>query len=113
LIALCFSGTCAWAAGPKFLFNIPAGDAQKTLQDYYSQSKIEMLYLTDTVRGTTTNAVAGDLEASEALERMLKGTSLEFSFDEDFSFVSINPRVQLPGVADISKSRRVYAHEIA
>ncbi len=115
LIALCFSGTCAWAAGPKFLFDIPAGDAQKTLQDYYSQSKIEMLYLTDTVRGTTTNAVAGNLEASEALEQMLKGTSLEFSFDEDFSFVSINPRVQLAGVAEhvevAAASTRAESHD--
>jgi outer membrane receptor protein involved in Fe transport len=96
IIALCFSSTAARAAGPTILFNIPAGDAQKTLQQFYSQSRIEMLYLTDMVRGTKTNAVTGDLEASNALAQMLKGTGLEYSFEEDYSFVSITPRVREP-----------------
>jgi hypothetical protein len=73
ILVLCISSTVARAAGPTILFNIPAGDAQKTLQQYYAQSRIEMLYLTDMVRGTKTNPVSGNLDASTALAEMLKG----------------------------------------
>jgi len=96
IVALCICGTVAHAAGPTILFNIPSGDAQKTLQQFYAQSRIEMLYLTDMVRGTKTNPVTGNLDASTALAQMLKGTGLEYSFEEDYSFVSITPRVREP-----------------
>ncbi len=100
LAVLSIHATVAWAAGPVFVFDIPAGDAQKTLQQFYSQSKIELLYLADSVRGTHTNSVSGQLDASTALEAMLRGTSLEYTFEEDFSFVSIRPRVVEAGTAD-------------
>ncbi len=97
LAVLSIHATVAWATGPVFAFDIPAGDAQRTLQQFYSQSKIEMLYLADSVRGTRTNAVSGELDATVALEQMLRGTSLEYTFEEDFSFVSIRPRVVAAG----------------
>jgi iron complex outermembrane recepter protein len=72
------------------LYNIPSGDASRTLQIYLQQTHIEMLYLTEDVRGRRTNAVSGNLEASEALERMLGGTDLEFEFTPDFTFATVN-----------------------
>jgi len=84
--------TTAWAGGPKVFYNIPAGDAAKTLQIYLQQTRIEMLYLTEKVRGRQTNAVSGNLEASDALERMLAGTDLEFTFTPDFSFATVKTR---------------------
>ncbi len=51
-----------------------------------------MLYLTEKVRGRQTNAVSGNLEASDALERMLAGTDLEFTFTPDFSFATVKTR---------------------
>jgi iron complex outermembrane receptor protein len=89
LLAASFCSSAVWAAGPKLHFDIPAGDALKTLPLFCSQSKIEMLYLTEKVRGLQTHAVSGDLDASDALMQMLEGTGLEFEFDSDYSFVSI------------------------
>jgi iron complex outermembrane recepter protein len=95
-LASCFVGTLAFAAGPRSNFNVPAGDARKALLEFFSQSKVELLYDADKLRGMRTNAVAGNLEASEALDIMLHGTGLQYSFDDDFSFVSIAPEETLP-----------------
>lgn len=95
-----FATTSAWAGGPKVSYNIPAGDASKTLQIYLQQTRIEMLYLAEKVRGRQTKAVSGDLEASEALERMLAGTDLEYTFTPDFSFATVKTREEAqPGSA--------------
>lgn len=84
-------GTSLAADARRMHFDIPAGDALKTLQLYYSQTRIDLLYLTDTVRGVQTRAVSGELDPKEALRRMLEGTGLEFTFENDLSFVSIRP----------------------
>jgi outer membrane receptor protein involved in Fe transport len=96
LLATSLFGSAAWAAGPNLYFNIPAGDALKTLPQFISQSKIEMLYLTDSVRGLQTHAISGDLEASDALRQMLEGTHLQFEFDSDYSFASIKLEEKRP-----------------
>src|SRR6476620_6419299 len=51
LLVVCASlaTTTAWAGGPKIFFNIPAGDATKTLQIYLQQTRMEMLYLSEKV----------------------------------------------------------------
>jgi len=84
-----FATPTAWAGGPKISYNIPAGDAAKTLQVYLQQTRIEMLYRTDNVRGRETKAVIGTFEASDALAMMLAGTDLEFSFTPDFTFAAV------------------------
>ncbi|MEJ1965941.1 MAG: TonB-dependent receptor [Gammaproteobacteria bacterium] len=101
VVALLLATASAWAAGPKIFYDIPAGDASKTLQQYLSQTKIEMLYLAEHVRGRTTNPVHGDYEASDALAQMLYGTDLEFSFNPDYSFASVKPHAESqPGSAE-------------
>lgn len=95
IVLASFATTAAWAGGPKVFYNIPAGDASKTLQIYLQQTRIEMLYLTEKVRGRQTNAVSGNLEASEALEQMLSGTDLQYSFTPDFSFATVKTREEM------------------
>ncbi|MEJ0036702.1 MAG: TonB-dependent receptor [Gammaproteobacteria bacterium] len=100
IVLASFATTAAWAGGPKILYNIPAGDASKTLHIYLQQTPIEMLYLAEKVRGRRTNAVSGNLEASEALERMLEGTDLKYSFTADFSFATVKTREELQSGSD-------------
>lgn len=90
LLVACFCSSLAFADSTQTLrFEIPAGDAQKTLLQFLTQSNIEMLYTSDDVRGVTTRAVAGQLTIPEALRRMLEGTGLEISFENNFTFASI------------------------
>lgn len=80
-----------YSSPPVEHFDIPAGDAEQTLQQYLAQSKFTTLYLTDDVRGVTTRAVSGDLDVVEALRRMLEGTKLEVSVASDAHSVTIRP----------------------
>jgi outer membrane receptor protein involved in Fe transport len=66
----------AAAPAPTRDFDIPAGDAAKTLEQFAAQSGTQLVYPTDRVRGVRTNAVRGALPPVEALERMVAGTSL-------------------------------------
>src|SRR5688572_26937312 len=109
VVALCFGSAGAWAAGPKMFFDIPEGDAQDTLPKYSVQSKVGILYLVDTVRGARTHAVVGEFDATEALRRMLEGTNLAYSFQDDRSFVAIKPGAQGPGPGSAEEPKFVNA----
>ncbi len=70
-------------------YDVPEGDASKTLQIYLEQSHIEMLYKTDAVRGVHTNRVHGVYEPTEALRLMLEGSGLSYEFTPDQSFATV------------------------
>lgn len=57
-------------------FNVPAGDATKTLKQFSRTSGVEVLYVVDGVRGVRTNAVSGRRTARAALNELLAGTGL-------------------------------------
>ena len=57
-------------------FDIPAGEAERTLKEFATQSGLEVLYSTDAARGVRTKAVKGRLVAREAVKQMLSGTPL-------------------------------------
>jgi hypothetical protein len=57
-------------------FDIPAGEAEKTLRQFAAQSGLEVLFSTDAARGVRTRAVKGRLVAVEAVKQMLSGTPL-------------------------------------
>ncbi len=57
-------------------FDIPAGEAERTLREFATQSRLEVLYSTDAARGVRTKAVKGRLVAREAVKQMLSGTPL-------------------------------------
>lgn len=78
----------AWAAEPKVRFDLRADEFPKAILEFYHQSKIEVLFLSnDSLRKIRTQPVSGELEPREALERMLKGTGLTFDFDSPHSVI--------------------------
>lgn len=79
----------ATAAPAAVHFEIPAGDAARTLQIFLVTSHIEMLYRLDKIRGIQTHAVNGDFTPREALAKMLEGTTLTYSFTSDETFVTV------------------------
>lgn len=84
-LAIGLSSPKLWASGPVAKFNIPAGDAAQTLHEFYMQSQVQILYLASTVAGVKTHPVNGEFEASDALALMLKGTRLDFQFENERS----------------------------
>lgn len=57
-------------------YNLPAGDAARTLTLFAEASGKQILFIVGKVRGERTNAVAGEMPPAEALARMLAGTAL-------------------------------------
>jgi iron complex outermembrane recepter protein len=98
LLATACTAVQAWGA-EVFHFDIPAGNAEETLPLIYPQSKFEILYKTEDVRGVRTNAVLGDFEPQEALRRMLDGTGLAY-FEERRVVGPNHATVPQPGVAE-------------
>jgi hypothetical protein len=60
--------------------NIPAGLAQDTILDWAEQSDWNVLCLPDDVEGVHTAEVKGLLLPLEAIDRLLDGTGLEFTW---------------------------------
>jgi TonB-dependent receptor len=69
-------------------FDLPAGNADRTLKLFSEQAGRGLLVGTETAKDIRTNAVKGRLSASDALALMLKDTGLEASQDaENGAFV--------------------------
>ncbi len=62
-------------------YALPPGDAAEILRRFADESGYQIVFLTDVVRGVETQAVAGELSAREALDRLLAGTPLAVSED--------------------------------
>ena len=62
-------------------FDLPRGDAATTLRQFAAAAGRSLVFVTDKVRGETTNAVRGDFAPREALDRMLAGSALEAAQD--------------------------------
>jgi iron complex outermembrane recepter protein len=69
-------GTRAVAEDPRQPISIPAGDLGTALQSLARQSGTEIVYRPEQVSGLKTGGVNGTLSTREALERLLKGTTL-------------------------------------
>jgi iron complex outermembrane receptor protein len=96
LLVVLTAATSTWAAvDSKVKFNLPSDEFPKAILEFYHQSKIEVLFLaSDSLSQIKTQPVAGELEPREALERMLKGTGLTFTFVTNHSVA-----IKLPEVA--------------
>ncbi len=55
-------------------FNIPRGDLKSALDQYTSQTGTPLLYVTKAVEGVQTHGVSGDVNADQALTKILAGT---------------------------------------
>ncbi|HWA25015.1 MAG TPA: TonB-dependent receptor plug domain-containing protein [Lacunisphaera sp.] len=80
------------AAGPPVhrKFQLPGGDAAVTLKRFVRQSGEQVVYLVDSVRGVTTQAVQGEFTPRDALQRMLEGTPLAALEDARTGALTIN-----------------------
>lgn len=82
----------------KRAFDLPRGDAATTLRQFAAASGRSLVFVTDKVRGESTNAVRGQFTPREALERMLAGSSLEASQDAATGALVVSRR-RSPGAA--------------
>ena len=70
-------------------FNLPAGEAVKTLRQFSETSGRETLFAAEAVRGVRTAAIKGEYTPKEALDRMLDGTGLIVVQDEKTGALAI------------------------
>ena len=69
------------AGAPRRSYDLPPATRPRPLKRFAADAGEQIVFMVDTVRGETTNAVAGHYAAREALDRMLAGTALFASQD--------------------------------
>lgn len=84
----------AGSSAAKRSYDIPAGDAATTLQQFVDQSGEQVIYVVPKVRGVRTNPVKGKLTARETLDRMVANTDLVVVQDEKTSALVVNRTVR-------------------
>lgn len=62
-------------------FNIPAGDLKSALEAYARQSPQEVVYRIEDLKGMSASPVQGKVSPTEALDRLLRGTTLKVRRD--------------------------------
>ncbi len=83
----------ALASGPHRRYDLPAGEAATTLNEFGHQSDLQVLFDFNSLKGVQTRAVKAELDASEALARMLAGTGLAFEFVNEHT-LAVTPRAK-------------------
>lgn len=58
-------------------YQIPAGDLDGVLRQYASQSRVQLIYSAESVRGKKSAGLSGDHTPTEALQHLLVGTGLQ------------------------------------
>lgn len=64
-------------------FNLPEGDATKTVPSFARQSGVQIVVPADRLRGKTTREIKGKMDTMVALEKLLEGTDLKATLTED------------------------------
>ena len=79
-------------------FNIPAAPAAKAIPDFARQAGVQIVAPVSQLNGVITPAVAGNLDAREALRRLLANTGLEVASDSGSVIVlRVGTRVSFAG----------------
>ncbi len=91
-LALMVAACLRASEAPPTRYDLPAGDAATRLQEFSAASGRDILFASDTVRGVRTAAVHGSFTPLDALERMLRGTTLEAWQDGKSEVLIIRPR---------------------
>ena len=78
LVLAAFSAPATHAAESSGVrrYQLGAGDAEHTLRQFVEQSGEQVVYVVTKIRGVTTNPLAGEFTAREALNRLVARTSL-------------------------------------
>jgi hypothetical protein len=79
----------------KLAFKISAGSAPEALAEFVRQSGFQVLFDFDAIRSFNTREVSGQLNAAEALTRMLEGSGLTFEFINERT-ITVRPRPAAP-----------------
>src|SRR6185312_2889963 len=89
LLALMAGTTPAWAQrnDTPQVYAISAGDLANALDQLASQSKVQIIYPSELVRGKTAPAVNGQQTWREALQKLLTGNGLEWGLVNDTTVV--------------------------
>ena len=77
----------AFAATQARDYAIPAGDLRAALDTLVAQSDISLLYAPELAHGKVTQGARGRLSATEALQRLLAGSGLEFDSVDEATYV--------------------------
>lgn len=77
-------------------FDVPAGDAARTLPLFAEQADREIVFSLAAVKGARTNAVSGELTASEALSRLVAGTGLAVTRDTATGAFAVRAERSIP-----------------
>jgi TonB-dependent siderophore receptor len=72
-------------------FEIASGLAAASLNEFSRQAGVQLLFDPSVVGKLETRAVSGEFELTEALERMLEGTSLVFEFVDEKTIAVLPP----------------------
>ncbi|HQT54998.1 MAG TPA: TonB-dependent receptor [Phenylobacterium sp.] len=76
LLALAAAPVVAVAAEPKIAFSIPGGGLEQALVAFGAQSRLQLLYPSELVRGRRTGALQGLFTAEDALAHLLAGSGI-------------------------------------
>jgi iron complex outermembrane receptor protein len=79
ILALC-AAPCAWAQ--QKAFDIPVTEAVKSIPEFARQAGVQIVAPADDLAGIKTHELKGDLDARDALRRLLIGTGLEIVSDD-------------------------------
>lgn len=63
-----------------YAFEIDAGDAPITLNEFSTQSGLQMLFDYEVMRGIPTNRISGTHKPFDALNEMIAGTEIQYEF---------------------------------
>lgn len=77
VLACSLPGSAVGADVTRKSFDVPAGDAEKSLKLFSVQSGREVLFSTETTSDIRTNAVRGEFSPAEAAQKLLTGTRLQ------------------------------------
>ncbi|MDD2762858.1 MAG: STN domain-containing protein [Opitutaceae bacterium] len=93
---LCWGAAAGRGEPAKCVFNVPAGEAERTLKTFSEQCGRSLIVATDVTRGIRTNAVQGEWTPAEALNQMLAGTGLVATEDKKSGAFSVRRQKDSP-----------------
>ncbi|HEY4209904.1 MAG TPA: TonB-dependent receptor [Steroidobacteraceae bacterium] len=80
--AICVTVAGVATATPKH-FELEAGDARVMLDEFSRQADLQLLFDFTQLKGMKTSPVSGDLEPQDALQQMLRGIPIQWSWVND------------------------------
>ena len=97
LLSLMTGSAVLLGAEAKRRFDVPAGDAATTLARFAEQADLEIVFSPSAVKGVQTNAVTGEFDPRDGLDRLVAGTGLVVTRDSSSGALSVRKtQVRVP-----------------